>query len=434
MLPVEAIIKKREGLHLSAQEVEWFFKSYQAGQVTDYQMSSFLMAVYFRGLNDEETSTLARVMTYSGEVVDLKHIPAVKVDKHSTGGVGDKVSLSLVPLVASLGVYVPMICGRGLGHTGGTVDKLESCPGFSTSIDLARYKQQVERMGAVMIGQTQEIAPLDKRLYALRDVTATVESIPLIACSIMSKKLAEGIDALLLDVKVGQGAFMRRIEDARQLAQCMIDMGKKQGKKVIALITQMNQPLGRMIGNALEWKEATDMLKGVGEADYIHCVKIQAAEMLLLAGLSKSHEQAFSLIDKAIASGQAIEKWKEIIVAQGGDPSYVDTPNRLHPAEVIIEVKAPRTGYIKSILTRELGFLSVQMGAGRARQEDVIDYAVGFEVLKKIGDSVGLHEPIAIVHARTPFQAEHMAKSIISCFVIDDEPCKKLSLVLDRLD
>ncbi|MCC6809244.1 MAG: thymidine phosphorylase [Deltaproteobacteria bacterium] len=433
MFAPELLAKKRDGHALDDNEIRDLFAAYMAGDVADYQMSALLMAICCKGFDARETATLADVMLCSGTIVDLTKIAGRKVDKHSTGGVGDKVSLSLAPLVAACGVRVPMVSGRGLGHTGGTLDKLESCPGFNVGLDLDRYQQLVRDIGCALIGQTREIAPLDKRLYALRDVTGTVESIPLIACSIMSKKLAEGIDALVLDIKTGRGAFMRDREKARELGKLMVAIGARANKRVVAVLTQMDQPLGAAVGNALEWREATAMLRGDGPADYKACVYALAGEMLVLGEVARDQDAATRLLDDAVKSGRALSKWREIIKAQGGDVSYVDAPERLHPAEAIVPFTALKKGIVHGIDTRGVGLLSVRMGAGRTRLEDKVDPAVGLVIDKKIGDRVESGEALGYIHARAKPAANAFAEEARALYEIGDGAVSPPPLVLERI-
>jgi pyrimidine-nucleoside phosphorylase len=429
----EILAQKRDGHALSADALRFICRGYQDGGVPDYQMSALLMAFCTRGMSAEEASVLMESMLHSGTVADLSQIPGRKVDKHSTGGVGDKVSLSLAPLVAACGVRVPMVSGRALAHTGGTLDKLESCPGFTVDLPLQKYRALVADVGCALIGQTKEIAPLDKKLYALRDVTGTVESIPLIACSIMSKKMAEGIDALVLDVKLGDGAFMRDRANAEALARTMVAMGAAHGKRVVALITQMDQPLGHAVGNALEWREATEMLRGRGPADYRECVLVLAAEMLVLGHAAETLMQARFLAEAAIADGRALQKWREIIQAQGGDARYVDAPETLHPAPAISEVRAVQSGTVMHIETRAIGLLAIALGAGRATLGAAIDPAVGFEVFAKVGARVQAGEVIARVHAREKNKAEAFAAELGRLIHLADSEAEPLPLVIDRI-
>ena len=429
----EIIAQKRDGHTLSAESLRFLCKGYQDGSVHDYQMSALLMAFCTRGMAPEEQTVLLESMLHSGEVVDLSAIPGRKVDKHSTGGVGDKVSLSLAPLVAACGVRIPMVSGRALAHTGGTLDKLESNPGFKVDLPLSRYRELVAQVGCALIGQTKEIAPLDKKLYALRDVTGTVESIPLIACSIMSKKMAEGIDALVLDVKLGDGAFMRERAQAEKLARAMVEIGARLGKQVVALITQMDQPLGYAVGNALEWREATEMLHGRGPEDYRECVLVFAAEMLVLGHVAKTLQEGRAMAEAAIKDGRALAKWREIIVAQGGDARFVDAPEELHPAEVQHEVRAAAEGYVQRIETRAIGLLAIGIGAGRATLGAVIDPAVGFEVFAKVGARVKKDDVIARVHAHTLEKAEQFGGELAKLIHVGGGEVAPLPLVIDRI-
>jgi pyrimidine-nucleoside phosphorylase len=389
---VELIADKRNGQILGEADIRRFVGEYAQGGVPDYQMAAMAMAIYFQGMTPAELGPWTDAMLHSGIVIDLSHIAALKVDKHSTGGVGDKISLPLAPLVAACGVPVPMISGRGLGHTGGTLDKLESIPGFRTDLSVARYRELVETLGLALIGQTAQVCPADKRLYALRDVTATVESIPLIASSIMSKKLAEGIDALVLDVKVGSGAFMKTVDQARELARTMVDIGQNMGKQTTALLTDMNQPLGAMIGNALEVKESIDILRNEGPKDVRQLTLALAESMLALGGVDPG------LAVERLASGAGLEKFREIIEAQGGDPRVCDDPSRLPTAAERVPVVATRSGFISGMDTCGIGMAGVLLGAGRTRKDGVIDPAVGIEMAVRLGDVVEVGQPLAWVH------------------------------------
>lgn len=398
MNPVELIRKKRVGGALSKDELHALIAAYVNGAIPDYQMSAFLMAVCFNGMTPEETSTFTDVMLHSGEVVDLSAISGVKVDKHSTGGVGDKVSLILAPMVAACGVPVPMISGRGLGHTGGTLDKLESIPGFSTNFSIADYKRIISETGLVLIGQTKEIAPADKKMYALRDVTATVESIPLIAGSIMSKKLAEGIDALVLDIKTGNGAFMRKYADSLALATALVGIGNSFGKKTVGFITDMSQPLGCMVGNWLEVMESVECLKGKNVPDLMEVTYVLGGAMLMLGGKSKSVEEGMKVCKSAIYSGKAYEKFLRIVHRQGGDVSFVEQPHKFPAAKHVAPVESSVSGYISGFDTMGVGLLAVDLGAGRKKVDDVIDPSAGMVFNKKIGDQVSRGELIATIH------------------------------------
>ncbi|MBZ0117526.1 MAG: thymidine phosphorylase [Sandaracinaceae bacterium] len=396
----EMIARKRDGGALSEREIRALVDGFVRGEVADYQMSALAMAVFLRGMTPEETTALTLAMRDSGRVVKLRGGAGRRVDKHSTGGVGDKVSLCLAPIVAACGVKVPMVSGRGLGHTGGTLDKLEAIPGFSVSMPVERFVDQVESIGCALIGQTADVAPADKRLYALRDVTATVESIPLITASILSKKLAEGIDALVLDVKVGRGAFMKTIDDARALSRSLVRVGTLAGKKVSAILTSMEAPLGFAIGNALETAEAFEILHGRGPEDLREITLVLGAEMLRLAGIAKTEAIARKQMAQAIASGAAAEKMREIVRAQGGDPRAVDEPDRMGKASFVVEVAAPRGGYVRRIDALELGLSGVAMGAGRTRADQSVDPQVGIVLAAKPGDRVKKGQPLARIHLR----------------------------------
>jgi pyrimidine-nucleoside phosphorylase len=431
--PARIVRRKRDGEQLAPTELRAFFEEYSAGHVEEYQMSAFLMAVFFRGLAPEELDTLVDVMLNSGTVVDLSSVPGCKVDKHSTGGIGDKVSIVLAPLVAALGVPVPMMSGRGLGHTGGTVDKLETIPGFRTDLTVDEYRAQMERLGCALIAQTGEVAPLDRRLYALRDVTATVESIPLIASSIMSKKLAEGIDALVLDVKLGSGAFMREESQARELARTMIGIGAARGKAVVALLTAMDRPLGYAVGNALEVEECVLTLRGEGPPDLRELTVRLAAEMLVLGGVADSDEAAAAAAEAALDDGRALRKMAEIIEAQGGNAAVLDDPAILPQAQVHAVVEADRAGRVASMDARAIGEAAVAIGAGRRSLRDVIDPGVGFHITVKPGDSVVMGQPLGSVFARTAEQAERASAEVLAAISIGDGPADPLPLVVDRM-
>jgi pyrimidine-nucleoside phosphorylase len=401
-----------------------------AGELADYQMSAFLMAVFFRGMSDGETVALTKAMLHSGDVLDLSAVPGFKVDKHSTGGVGDKVSICLAPLVAACGVPVPMVSGRGLGHTGGTLDKLEAIPGFKVDLDTAAFAKAVAEVGTAMIGQTARIAPADKRMYALRDVTATVESIPLIVASILSKKLAEGIDGLVLDVKVGRGAFMKTEPDARALAEALVRVGTAAGKEVVALLTRMDAPLGCAIGNANETREAIDVLHGRGPEDLIECTMALGAEMLVMGKVAASVEEARAKLGDAISSGRAAETMEKMIARQGGDPRVVAQPSLLPSAPVRIDVVAERDGYLSAIDSLELGLAAVQLGAGRTRAEQAVDHAVGIDLLRKPGQSVRTGELLCTVSARS---GDVPLDRIRGAFSVSDAATHVAPLVVDRI-
>ena len=394
----ELIVRKRGGEKLGTQEIEQLIAGFMDGSVADYQMSALAMAVFFQGMDFEETVAMTLAMRDSGTVLSLRELDAPKVDKHSTGGVGDKVSICLAPIVAACGVAVPMMSGRGLGHTGGTLDKLEAIPGFRVDLSVRQFKAQLRKIGCALIGQTGDLAPADKRLYALRDVTGTVESIPLITSSILSKKLAEGIDALVLDVKVGRGAFMKTESDARELARSLVRVGTLAGKRVSALLTDMNSPIGYTIGNALETSEALAILHGEGPDDLRELTYELAIEMLRSAGISKTRTQAWRRIDQAVKDGSAIEKMRQIVEAQGGDPGVVDAPDRLASARHRSTVRAATDGYITALDPLELGYASMGLGAGRRRAEDAVDPGAGIRLQVQLGDRVQEGDALAILY------------------------------------
>jgi len=434
MRPYDLIKRKRDGGTLTSGEIEAFLRSYTDGEIPDYQAAALLMAIFFRGLDEAELAAWTRSMLESGVVLDLSEIPGTKVDKHSTGGVGDKVSIALAPLVAAFGVPVPMIVGRGLGHTGGTVDKLRSIPGFSTELPIERFRLQIAELGTAIIGQTEQIAPADRRLYALRDATATVESIPLIASSILSKKLAEGSDAIVFDVKVGAGAFMKDQASARLLARTMIEIGTSLGRRVVALLTAMDQPLGRAVGNALEVREAIELLHGRGPADLERLTVELGAEMLVLGGAAKEMDQGRVLIRGAIGDGRGLAMLERLIEAQGGDPSVVSRPQRLPAAPKVIGIKASRSGIVSAIHAEEVGLAAVGLGAGRARKEDSVDPAVGFVLLAKVGAEVKEGEVIAEVHVgHDPRRSEEAIARLGGAITIADEKPAFEALLIERL-
>jgi len=395
---IDVLRKKRDGGELSRNEIESLVNAYTRDEIPDYQVSAWLMAVVLRGMTRGETAALTDAMLRSGEVLDLSSLRARKVDKHSTGGVGDKTSLVLAPLAAAGGVAVPMISGRGLGHTGGTLDKLEAIPGFNVNLSVKQFRRVLDTCGCAMIGQTAEIAPADRKLYALRDVTGTVESPYLICASIMSKKLAEGIDALVLDVKTGSGAFMKNEEDAVFLAELMVETGERMGKKVVALITDMDQPLGNMIGNSLEVVEVIEILRGEGPADLrLLCLEL-AGWMLHLGGVSNTVAEGKKQSERLIASGKAFEKFRHMVELQGGDPRTIDKPNKLPQAGHTMTLSSPRSGYLASLQCEQVGTACVVLGGGRERKEDSVDPTVGIVLHKKVGDSVSAGEPLATIY------------------------------------
>ncbi len=433
MRAYELIKAKRDGHVLLGHDIRAFIDAYTKGDVTDYQMSAMCMAVFFRGLNPVELGAWTRAMLESGEVLDLSETKGLKVDKHSTGGVGDKVSLSLAPLAAACGVPVPMISGRGLGHTGGTLDKLESIPGFNVNLSVADYRRLVKDVGCCLIGQTATLAPADKKLYALRDVTATVDCIPLIASSIMSKKLAEGIDALVLDVKVGSGAFMKTLDDARTLATTMIGIGKEMGKNVVALLTDMDQPLGNTVGNALEVIEAVEMLRGNAPFDYTEITLALTAEMLVLGGKADDTKRARVLLAEAMKSGAAEKKLCEIVEAQGGDPSAIRDLSKLPRAKKLVAVKAPTDGVVTAIASEALGLAAMTLGAGRAKSSDVIDPAVGFVLEKKVGQAVKAGETLVTMHVNDEARVKEVTDRVIAAYSFGEVAPPVRPLVLERL-
>src|SRR5579871_2006084 len=423
---IDVIRKKREGGELTQAEIESLVNGYTRGEVPDYQVSAWLMAVLLKGLTRAETAALTDTMLRSGEVLDFSDLGARKVDKHSTGGVGDKTSLVLAPVAAAGGLIVPMISGRGLGHTGGTLDKLEAIPGFKVGIPVAQFRKILETIGCCMIGQTAEIAPADRKLYALRDVTGTVESPYLICASIMSKKLAEGIDALVLDVKTGSGAFMKNEKDAVFLAELMVETGERMGKQMVALITDMDQPLGNMIGNALEVVEVVEILKGSGPDDLRELCLELAGWMLHLGSVAKTVAEGKQQSAQLISSGKALERFQQMVELQGGDPRVVDDPKRLPQAQHKTQVKSTRSGYISAMQCEQIGTACVILGGGRERKEDSVDPAVGIVLHKKIGDRVAAGEPLATVHYNDQGRAERARQMISeSCQIADTAPSKR---------
>ena len=430
---VEILAAKRDGLTLAEAEIRRLITSFTDGALADYQMAAFLMAVFFRGLDDAETVALTEAMLHSGSVLELDGVQGTKVDKHSTGGVGDKVSICLAPLVAACGVPVPMVSGRGLGHTGGTLDKLEAIPGFRTDMSTADFARIVGEIGTCMIGQTKDIAPADKRIYALRDVTATVESIPLIVASILSKKLAEGIDGLVLDVKVGRGAFMKDEKRARDLADKLVRVGTRAGKKVVAILTRMDAPLGRSVGNANETREALEVLLGRGPADLVECTLVLGAEMLVLGGKAKDTTEATTKLREAIASGAAVRVMERMVEAQGGDAKVVADPSRLVMAPEVVDVKAVRAGFVTDIDALAIGLTGVAMGAGRTRADQKVDPAVGIEIDAKPGDPVKEGQVVARIFVRTRSAADALVERVATAFTYGDSAPAPLPLVIDRL-
>ncbi|PTE67636.1 pyrimidine-nucleoside phosphorylase [Staphylococcus devriesei] len=399
MRMVDIIEKKRDGKALTQEEIEFFINGYTKGDIPDYQASSLAMAIYFQDMNDEERANLTMAMVNSGDVIDLSLINGIKVDKHSTGGVGDTTTLVLAPLVAAVGVPVAKMSGRGLGHTGGTIDKLESIKGFHVEISEDEFVKLVNENQVAVIGQSGNLTPADKKLYALRDVTGTVNSIPLIASSIMSKKIAAGADAIVLDVKTGNGAFMKTLEDAENLAHAMVSIGNNVGRNTMAIISDMSQPLGRAIGNALELKEAIDTLKGEGPEDLTELVLTLGSQMVVLAEQAKTLDEARQLLLNAINDGTALAKFKVFLEQQGGDATVVDDPDKLPTAQYKIEYKAKSNGVVSELIANEIGVASMMLGAGRQTKEDEIDLSVGIVLHKKVGDSVQVGEPLLTIHS-----------------------------------
>lgn len=399
MRAVDIIEKKRNGQELSDQEITWIIDQYIQGEVADYQISALLMAIYFQGMTEHEAAILTQAMVESGDQIDLSAIDGIKVDKHSTGGVGDTTTIILAPLVAAVGAPIAKMSGRGLGHTGGTLDKLEAIPGFTIELSTDEFIDAVNQHKIAVVGQTGNLTPADKKIYALRDVTATVNSIPLIASSIMSKKIAAGADAIVLDVKVGSGAFMKTVEDASQLGQTMVDIGKKVNRDTMVVVSDMSQPLGRAIGNALEVKEAIATLKGQGPDDLTELVLTLGSQMVVLAKKADSIDEARKLLTEAIESGQALEKLKEFIRTQNGDSSVVDNPDQLATAKYQIDLPAKSSGKVAAMEAEKIGLASMLLGAGRASKDDTIDMAVGIVLNKKIGDEVKEGESLLTIHA-----------------------------------
>jgi pyrimidine-nucleoside phosphorylase len=427
---VDLIYKKRNNLALSEAEINWIIKGYTDGTIPDYQMSSFAMAIVFNNMNDEERFFLTKAIVDSGDTLDLAHVLGKTVDKHSTGGVGDKTSLALGPLVASCNVKLAKMSGRGLGHTGGTLDKLESIPGFHIELSEEEFINKVNDIGIAIIGQSKNMCPADKKLYALRDVTATVESVPLIASSIMSKKIAAGANTIVLDVKVGSGAFMKDVESARELSQAMVNIGKQFHRNVSAVITNMDEPLGEAIGNSLEVIEAIETLKGNGPKDFEELILNLSAHILVNAGVSKSLSDAMDLLRSKIASGEALNKFKQFIKAQGGNELVADNYDLFPKAKYVYEVKANNSGYIEAINALEVGNYAMMLGAGRARKEDNIDLAVGLYMKKKIGDEVDNDSVIGIIHSNFVLNDEKF-NDFRKLFKISKNKVEKLPLIID---
>jgi pyrimidine-nucleoside phosphorylase len=433
MRAVDLIRRKRDSGELTRDEIEELIAAYTRGDVPDYQMSAWLMAVVLRGMSRPEIAALTEAMLHSGRVLDFSDLPGRKVDKHSTGGVGDKTSLVIAPIVAAGGLKVPMISGRGLGHSGGTLDKLESIPGFDVNLSLADFRRVLETCGCALIGQTAEIAPADKKIYALRDVTGTVESSALICASIMSKKLAEGIDALVLDVKTGSGAFMKKLEDAANLAELLVETGKRMGKRVVALLTDMSQPLGRKAGNAMEVAESIEVLSGGGPADLRDLCLELAAWMFFLGERVKSVEEGKKLSTDLIVSGHAREKFREIVGLQGGDIAVIDDPRRLAHSRQTRDVTSPANGFIAATQCEQLGTACVVLGGGREKKEDAIDPAVGLEFHKRIGEAVSRGEPLCTLHYNAATRLDEARRLVETAYKIEPEKPKAIPQLIYRV-
>ncbi len=431
MRMVEIIAAKRDGRALTTAEIEWVVKGYAAGTIPDYQMAALAMAIVLRGMDDRETADLTMAMARSGDMLDLRDVAPLTVDKHSTGGVGDKTTLVLAPLVAAVGLPVAKMSGRGLGFSGGTIDKLESIRGFRAALSVEEFRRAVRAIGLVVAAQSGDLAPADKKLYALRDVTATVESIPLIAASVMSKKLAAGADCIVLDVKYGRGAFMQTLDDARQLAQKMVAIGRHAGRKVVAVLSSMQQPLGFAVGNALEVREAIAALRGAGPADLVELCLILGSELVRMAGLRASSDEARALLEAALRSGAAWEKFRAMVINQGGDPTVIDNPDRLPAAPVQIDLTAPRAGFIAAIDGQALGLAVNALGGGRARKEDTIDHAVGLVLRAKVGAAVAAGEPLLTIHAAREHDVAEVAERLRNAYTIQETPPAPLPLIED---
>ena len=428
MRAVDIIIKKRDGEVLSRDEIDFFIQGYARGDIPDYQASAFAMAVFFKGMSPQETTDLTLAIVASGERIDLNGVVPTAVDKHSTGGVGDKTTLVVEPLVSACGLAVGKMSGRGLGFTGGTLDKMESIPGYRCDLTTEEFLNQLKNVGLVLTGQTADLAPADGKLYALRDVTGTVQSIPMIASSVMSKKIAGGAQAIVLDVKWGLGAFMESLDEARQLAKLMVEIAKLAGRKAVALLSDMNQPLGNAVGNALELKEAIETLHGGGPADFKeHCIGV-AKYLLTLGGVADSFESAQLMAETALQDGRAWSRFRELVIAQGGDVSFVDTPSKLPTATIVRQISAPQSGYITQINAGDVGESAVLLGGGRAKKGDPIDHAVGLIVHYKVGDFVEKGQPVLTIHANDSVKLNDALNHLRSSVVFSEEPVQPLPL------
>lgn len=433
MFTLDIILKKRNGFKLTREEIEYMVKGFTIGEIPDYQAAAFLMAIYFQKMDENETLWLTEAMLYSGDVIDLSDIPGIKADKHSTGGVGDKTTMIVAPVVASCGIPVAKMSGRGLGHTGGTIDKLESIPGFRTELKKEEFFSIVKEIGLAVAGQTGNLAPADKKLYALRDVTGTVDNISLIASSIMSKKLASGADAIVLDVKIGSGAFMKTTEDAKLLAKAMVNIGKGAGRKIVALLTEMDRPLGLNIGNALEVIEAVDVLKGGGPSDLKDVCNELASNMLMLCGVG-SLDKCRELTNNAIISGAAYKKFLEMVIKQGGDPSTIEDISKLPTANVKVEWKAEQAGYISKMQAEKLGIASILLGAGRKTKTDIIDPSAGIVLNKKTGDRIEKGETIAVMHTSKANCVPDAIRVLNDSIYINEKPPEERPVIIGRVE
>jgi pyrimidine-nucleoside phosphorylase len=428
MRMVDIIIKKRDNHELSQEEIDYFIKGYTNGEIPDYQASALAMAVLLNGMTGRETLALTLAMAHSGEVLDLTNVVPIAVDKHSTGGVGDKTSLVVVPIVSACGLPVGKMSGRGLGFSGGTLDKLESIPGFRSNLSRVEFIGQLKRIGIVLTGQSADLAPADGKLYALRDVTGTVQSIPLIASSIMSKKIAAGAQAILLDVKVGKGAFMTDVEAARKLAELMVEIGRLVGRKTVAILSDMNQPLGKAIGNSLELKEALETLRGAGPEDFReHCL-VASGFMLVLGGLAHDETQGKKMAEEALMAGKAFIKFRNLVQAQGGDLRYVDEPERLPKAKWILQVKSHRSGYLAEVNARDAGETTILLGGGRAQKDNPIDYSVGIVMEHKVGDAVKAGDTLCTIYANDEKKLELAVQNMLNAHRWSDESVEPLPM------
>ncbi len=436
MNAVDIIVKKRDGAALSAEEIGFFVQGFVRGTIPDYQVTAWAMAIFFRGMTDAETTALTQAMAASGDQLDLHDaLPAgtIIVDKHSSGGVGDKTTLAVGAIVAACGLPVGKMSGRGLSFTGGTIDKLESIAGWNPELSEQAFRRQLSEIGLVIAGQTSNLAPADKTLYALRDVSGSVPSLPLIASSIMSKKLAAGADAIVLDVKCGHGAFMESLPEAQALARLMVAIGQLAERQVVALITQMDQPLGAAVGHALEVREALAALHGQAPADFQTLVNAVAGEMLLLGGRAKTDAQAQALCEEAIRSGAAFARFKQFVAAQGGDTEQLDHPERLPQAPVIVPLLAPQTGYVRRLLAREVGLVCVELGGGRQKKGESIDHRVGLMVHAKVGDQVAPGQPLCEIHAADEAAAQAVQARLLAAYEFSDEPVEALPIIYERI-